>query len=225
LFSSVSDSQVLSNLPVLLDGLLVTLQLTVMATLLSWAGGLLILLSQLSAFRTIRIPGRIYISLMRGTPSLLQLFLIFFSLPLVGLEGMPMLAAVLALGLNSAAYVAEILRANYRVVDPGQVEAAMAIGLSPLRTWLRIRLPQMITASRPALINEFTILLKTTPLASVVAVPELTYSGQLITARTFEATEVLLFVAAGYFVLAAPIILLGRKLQKSVQSPGGKGVS
>lgn len=210
-----------ANLPPLLEGMGMTLLLTLAATLLSWVVGLVTLATQLSDSPFIRIPGRLYISLMRGTPALIQLFVIFFTLPLIGLGGLPMLAAILALGLNSAAYVAEILRANTRVVGIGQIEAARAIGLSPFRTWTRIRLPQLLRASLPALINEFTILLKTTPLASVVAVTELTYAGQLVIARTFESTTILLATAAGYLLIALPILLLAKRLGLSAFKQAG----
>lgn len=122
-----------------------------------------------------------------------------------------MLAAALTLGLNSGAYTAEIVRGNLRVITPGQYEAATALGMAPWRIALRIALPQMLKASLPALINEFTILLKTTPLASVVAVTELTYAGQMVIARTYTSTQVMLLVSVGYLAVALPVIYAARR--------------
>jgi polar amino acid transport system permease protein len=126
-----------------------------------------------------------------------------------------MLAAALTFGLNSGAYTAEILRGNLRVVTPGQFEAALALGMPPWRIGLRIVLPQMLKASVPGLINEFTILLKTTPLASVVAVTELTYAGQMVIARTYTSSQVMLLVSVGYLAVALPVIYCARLTLRS----------
>lgn len=120
---------------------------------------------------------------------------------------------MLAIGLNSGAYVAEILRVNRGLVTPGQLEAARTLGLSRLLTWWYVINPQVLRASLPMLVNEFTILLKTTPLASVVALTELTFAGQIVIARTYEATQVLLLVVAGYLLIALPLTTLARRLE------------
>jgi polar amino acid transport system permease protein len=92
--------------------------------------------------------------------------------------------------------------------------------MAPWRIALRIALPQMLKASLPALINEFTILLKTTPLASVVAVTELTYAGQMVIARTYTSTQVMLLVSVGYLAVALPVIYVARRSQRSPRVPG-----
>jgi polar amino acid transport system permease protein len=204
------DPQVTNSLPALLDGWLVTVELTVFGAIGSLVFGHLAFAMQMGRSRPVYWLARTYISFMRGTPALVQLFLLFFALPLIGLGGKPMLAASLALGLNSGAYTAEILRGNRGVVNVGQFEAGVAIGMSPWRIWTRIALPQMLRASRAGLINELTILLKTTPLASVVAVTELTYAGQMIIARIYTSTEVMMFVGAGYLAVVLPILWLAR---------------
>jgi polar amino acid transport system permease protein len=208
------DPQVMHSLPTLIDGWLLTVELTLLGALGSVVFGHLALALQLTRFAPLRWLARLYISFMRGTPALVQLFMLFFALPLIGLGGRPMLAAALTLGLNSGAYTAEILRGNLRVVTTGQYEAAIALGMSPIRIALRIALPQMLKASLPALINEFTILLKTTPLASVVAVTELTYAGQMVIARTYTSTQVMLLVSVGYLAVALPVIYAARRMQR-----------
>lgn len=102
---------------------------------------------------------------------------------------------------------------NRGLVTPGQLEAARTLGLSRLLTWWYVINPQVLRASLPMLVNEFTILLKTTPLASVVALTELTFAGQIVIARTYEATQVLLLVAAGYLLIALPLTTLARRLE------------
>ena len=207
------DQQVMAALPELAHGLLMTLVLTLLASLVSVVMGQLGCFLQLRRAWIWRAIGRTYISLMRGTPAIVQLFVVFFTLPQLGLGGQPMLAAVIAIGLNSGAYVAEILRVNRSLVTRGQLEAARTLGLSRFLTWWYVVNPQVMRASLPMLVNEFTILLKTTPLASVVALTELTYAGQIVIARTYEATQVLLLVAAGYLLIAMPLIAAARRLE------------
>jgi polar amino acid transport system permease protein len=201
------------NFPVLMAGLLNTVCLCLLAALLGVLAGHASLFLRLSPWAGARGLSRAYVSLMRGTPALVQLFVIYFSMPLLGLGAEPMLAAVIALGCNSGAYVSEILRANLPVVSVGQREAAMALGMSPGRTWRRICLPQVWRASLPALVNEFTILLKTTPLASVVGVTELAFAGQMVSARTFQQEEVLAVVALSYLLITLPVLALARRLE------------
>lgn len=209
------DPQVIQSLPTLVDGWLLTVELTLLGAAGSIVFGHLALAMQLTRSVLPRWLARLYISFMRGTPALVQLFMLFFALPLVGLGAHPMLAAALTLGLNSGAYTAEILRGNQRVVGAGQYEAAIALGMAPWRIALRIALPQMLKASLPALINEFTILLKTTPLASVVAVTELTYAGQMVIARLYTSTQVMLIVSVGYLAVALPVIYAARRMQRT----------
>ncbi|MDE1190406.1 MAG: amino acid ABC transporter permease [Pantoea sp.] len=207
------DQQVVAALPELGHGLLMTLVLTVLASLVSVVMGQLGCFLQLRRAWIWRAIGRLYVSLMRGTPAIVQLFVVFFTLPRLGLGGQPMLAAVVAIGLNSGAYVAEILRVNRSLVTRGQLEAARTLGLSRALTWWYVINPQVMRASLPMLVNEFTILLKTTPLASVVALTELTYAGQIVIARTYDATQVLLLVAAGYLLIALPLIGAARHVE------------
>ncbi|MFM0715679.1 amino acid ABC transporter permease [Paraburkholderia strydomiana] len=219
------DPQVIHSLPTLIDGWLLTVELTLLGATGSVVFGHLALAMQLTRIAPLRWVARLYISFMRGTPALVQLFMLFFALPLIGLGGRPMLAAALTLGLNSGAYTAEILRGNLRVVTAGQYEAAIALGMAPWRIALRITLPQMLKASLPAFVNEFTILLKTTPLASVVAVTELTYAGQMVIARTYTSTQVMLFVSVGYLAVALPVIYAARRIQRKPRVPRAAGIA
>src|SRR5471030_493004 len=194
------DAQVSAGIPEILQGLWVTVELTFLAALFSVVVSHGICFLLLSKHPLLHSLGLAYVSIMRGTPVIVQLFVVFFTLPKIGLGGQPMLAAVLAIGMNSAAYVAEILRVNRRLVTSGQLEAARTLGLSRLMTWWYVITPQV---------------LKTTPLASVVALTELTYAGQVVIARSYEATQVLLLVAAGYLLVALPLVYLARYCENS----------
>jgi polar amino acid transport system permease protein len=197
----------------LATGACATLLLTLCAGAISGAVGVLVAAVRLSGLRAAAMATRVYVSFMRGTPALVQLFLVFFGMPALGFGGHPFWAASIAIGLNSAAYVSEILRAAIEGIPPGHREAAASVGLSPARTWRRIVLPQALGASIPALTNEATLLLKTTPLASVVAVTDLTFSGQMIIARTYEAGRVLALVSLGYVLLSLLITRCGAMLE------------
>lgn len=207
-------AQLLNAWPDLAAGLWLTLELTVLAALTSFVMGHVVWWLRGRSTSGWRGIGHFYVSVMRGVPSIVQLFIVFFSLPLIGLGGKPLLAAVLAIGLNSAAYVAEILRANYRTLPHGQTEASLALGLSRFQVWWYVSAPQALRSSLPALANEFTLVVKTTPLASVVAVTELTYAGQLVIARTYQAAPVLAIVAGGYLLICWPMLKLARHLER-----------
>ena len=206
-------SRVVDAWPLLAKGAWVTVQLTLAATALSLVVGTLSAMLQLSRFRAGYWVSRVYVSAMRGTPLLVQLFVVFFGLPFLGIRGQAFLAAVIAIGLNSGAFVSEILRAAVLNVPRGQLEAAEAVGMSRWQVWRRVILPQAFVTSLPALTNEFTILLKATPLASVVAVTELTYAGQLVIARTFEPVEILLTVAAAYVAFVLCLSQVSRRME------------
>jgi polar amino acid transport system permease protein len=209
------DLQLLTNsVPTLAWAALVTIKLTACSVVLSLLFGTLSVMLQLS-----RIPGgywvsRAYVSAMRNTPLLVQLFVVFFGLGLSGIKGQGFIAASLAIGLNSGAYTTEILRAAILNVPAGHIEAAEAIGMSRFWIWLRVILPQAFFVSLPALTNEFTIVLKSTPLAAVVAVTELTYQGVLIQSRTSHAIEIFIPMAAGYILIALAVTRFSRWLER-----------
>ncbi len=192
----------------------VTIQLTAGAAVVSLVAGTLSAALQIGGGRIGYLVSRAYVSLMRGTPLFVQLLVVFFGLPMLGLRGQAFLAAVLAIGLNSGAYATEILRAAILAVPRGQVEAAETIGLSRLSAWCRIVLPQAGIISIPMLTAELTIILKSTPLASVISVTEMTYTGVLIQSRTFTAIEVFLPIAVGYILIAQVIMRASRHLEK-----------
>lgn len=195
----------------------VTVQLTVAAAVVSLLAGRASAALQIGGGRIGYAVSRTYVSVMRGTPLFVQLLVVFFGLPLLGLRGQAFLAAVLAIGLNSGAYTTEILRAAILAVPRGQVEAADAVGMSRLAVWTRIVLPQAGIISIPMLTAELTIVLKSTPLASVISVTEMTYTGVLIQSRAFTAIEVFAPIAIGYILIAQAFMRASRYFERRLQ--------
>ncbi len=198
---------ILNALPSLLIGALVTLQITALSVLLGMVGGSLIGIARLSPIVPLRWATRAYIDFFRGTPLLVQIFMIYFGLPAlaqsfgVTLRFDRLLAAVVALSLNSAAYIGEIVRAGIQSIDPGQAEAANSLGMSGVQTMRYIIFPQALRRMIPPLGNEFITLLKDTSLVAVIGFEELFRRGQLIVADTYRAFEIYTAVALVYLVL------------------------
>ena len=194
-------------LPILLQGALITLELTTFSVLLGLIGGTLVGLARLSAQAPVRWLARAYVDFFRGTPLLVQIFMIYFGIPALVQElGLSftfnrLAAAVLALSLNSAAYIAEIVRAGVQSIEPGQVEAAQSLGLWPGQTLRYIVFPQAFRRMLPPLGNEFITLLKDTSLVAVIGFEELFRRGQLIVADNYRAFEVYAAIALIYLTL------------------------
>ncbi|MDE1181752.1 amino acid ABC transporter permease [Paraburkholderia sp.] len=163
--------------------------------------GFLIAVLQLFCGRPIRAVLRFYIELLRGTPFLVQLFLLYYGGPSIGLTLDPMTAGVVGLGLYGSAYFAEAFRSGFQSVPPGHVEAAACLGLTRWQTILRIQTPQMLVLIVPALINLTIVLSKETAVLSIVTVPELTFVLTGIGSATFAFVETLLALCVCYLAL------------------------
>jgi polar amino acid transport system permease protein len=175
--------------------------------------GVLVCAGMLSENRWARRAGRVYVSFFRGVPLLVQLLLIYYLLPSIGLDVPPVVAAIAGMSLCTAAYQAEIMRGGFAGVPRGLVEAADMCGLSRLDTFRRIRLPIAVKLVLPALVNEAIMMLKSSSLVSVVGVVELTRMAQDLAASTYRPLE--LYAAAGliYLVINVVVALLGRGLE------------
>jgi polar amino acid transport system permease protein len=143
-----------------------------------------------------------YVEVMRNTPFLVQLFFIFFGLPTLGVRLDPILAAMLAMTLNMAAYTIEIVGAGLDAVPRGQTEAALALGLRPRQVFVKIVLPQALKVIYPALTSQIIIMMLESAVVSQIAVRELTYEADMLQARTFRAFETYLVVTLVYLVLS-----------------------
>jgi len=190
----------LGALPEFLAGALVATYISCAAALLGCVGGILLTLGY-SAHVVIRRISAVYVSVIQGTPMLLQVSLMFYALPHAGVRLSPVASAIIALGLNSAAYLSQVFLTGLRAVDSREVEAARALGMSEVQIWRFLRWPQIWRASLPALSNEMATLIKDSSLASVIGVVELTKVGNQIRGRTLDPWTSLLGVCIFYFAL------------------------
>ncbi len=202
-----SLSVIVNALPTLLKGALITLQLAVVSVFLGLIAGSLIGIARLSAIKPLRWAARAYIDFFRGTPLLVQIFMIYFGLPplfqAVGLSFTfnRFAAAIVALSCNSAAYIAEIVRGGIQSIETGQSEAAQSLGLDSVQTLRYVILPQAFRRMLPPLGNEFITLLKDTSLVAVIGFEELFRQGQLIAAENYRPFELYATVAFVYLAL------------------------
>ena len=202
-----------SLLPQMLEGLVVTLKVFIVTLLFSVPLGMGVALCRISHIKIIKSISGIYVWIMRGTPLLLQLVVIFFGLPLVDINLDRFPAAILAFVLNYAAYFGEIFRAGILDVDNGQIEASEILGFSKAHTLVRIVMPQMIKKVFPAVANEVITLVKDTSLVYVVGLGELLRAGKIASNR--DASLVPLFlVGAIYLIVIAILTLFFNKLEK-----------
>jgi arginine/lysine/histidine/glutamine transport system substrate-binding/permease protein len=203
----------------LLLGAVITVTLTAFSVFFGLIGGTLVALALISRYRILRWIFRVYVDFFRGTPMLVQLFIIYFGLPSLfqhlgldwSLERFP--AAIVALSLNVAAYLAEIIRGGIQSIDRGQWEACQSLGMSAGQTMLNVIFPQAFRRILPPLGNEFITLIKDTSLAAVIGFAELFRQGQLIVATTYKAFEVYIAVALVYLVLTTLSSILFKWLE------------
>ncbi|MED4750358.1 amino acid ABC transporter permease [Brevibacillus choshinensis] len=207
-FTLVSDF-----IPFLLQAALVTLELSIVSIILGLLLGLVAALMKISKVRPLVWIADFYIWVIRGTPMLVQLFLVYFGLPQVGIELGPFTAGVIALGINSGAYIAEIYRGGMLSVPKGQTEAAQSLGMSYATIMKRIILPQAIRVSIPALGNQAISMLKDSSLASLVTVSELMMVSQRFAATNYAFIEFYITAALLYLFLTTIFSFILKKIE------------
>lgn len=209
-----------SILPEFYQGMLITIELTVVGLLMGFALGLPAAVARVYGGKFLRWLAIGYIELFRGTPLLVQLFLIYFGLPDFGVTLSRMTAAYLALGLNSGAYQAEYIRSAIQAIGRDQMMAARALGMTRLQAIIHIILPQALRLVIPAWSNEPVSLLKTTAIAFLIAVPDLMTKAKLVASRTYDPIGTYLAVAVIYLILVF-ILSEGLKfLERRLRIPG-----
>lgn len=198
---SLDFSILVKSFPYLLMGAWMTVKITslavAMGTIIGIFGGLM-RVSKNPIFFWI---STVYVEVIRGTPLLVQIFMVYFGLPSLGIKLDPFLSGVAALGINSGAYVSEIVRGGIQSISKGQMEAARSLGMSYGKAMKYVVLPQALVRILPPLGNEFIALLKDSSLVSTIAIAELTRVGQQIITRTFQSFEIWIGVAMFYFVM------------------------
>jgi len=201
-------------IPLLAEGTVTTLRIASLAALLGLTGGVALGLVSLGGWRWARWLVLAYVDFIRGTPLLIQIFIVFFGLPLMGWRPGEFWSGVIALSLNCAAYVAEVVRGTVGAVEKGQTEAAKSIGMTQGRILLYVLLPQSIRPMMPALTNDVITLLKNTSLLSVISVYELTRSGQAIIATHFAPLEIFALLAIYYYAIISVLSWISRVIER-----------
>lgn len=201
-------------IPLLAVGTVMTLKIASLAAVFGVAGGMALGLIALGGWPWARFLVRAYVDFIRGTPLLIQIFIFFFGLPLMGLRLGEFWAGVIALSFNCAAYVSEIVRGTVGAVEKGQTEAAKSIGMTQDKILLYILLPQSIRPMVPALTNDVITLLKNTSLLSVISVYELTRSGQAIIASHFAPLEIFALLAIYYYAIISVLSYISRVIER-----------
>jgi polar amino acid transport system permease protein len=206
--------------PDLLQGVIVTLELTAIALAIGVLLGLPAALARVYGGKWLKRLALIYIELFRGTPLLVQLFVVYYGLPDLGLTFSRLTAAFITLGLNSGAYQAEYFRGAIQAVGSGQMIAARAIGMTQAQAIRYIVLPQALRLALPAWSNEAISMIKYTAVVFLIAVPDLMGKAKILAGRYFNPIEIYLTVALIYIALVAIATLIMRSLENRMQTPG-----
>lgn len=205
---------VFDNFGPILEAVLVTISLAFFAEVLGVVLGLVLALMKISKSRLLRFPAQLYIDIFRGTPLLVQIIILYFAFPLVGIRFTSLFfAGLAALALNSAAYVAEIFRSGIESIDKGQMEAGRASGLTYAQTMRHIIVPQAFRRTIPPLTNEFVTLVKDTSLISVIGFTELLRWARVEQSSTFNGSP-LIVAALIYLAICLPLIYLAGRLER-----------
>lgn len=206
----------------------VTIRLTIVSLFIATFLGILFALLSISTRKALNFASSLYLDVIRGTPLIVQAFFIYFGIPqLLQVMGLPVrlspdLAGIITLSLNAGAYMSEIFRSGILAVDKGQMEAARSLGLPKSRAMLKVIIPQAIRIVIPSLVNQFIITLKDTSILSVIGIRELTQTGKLVIATTFESFKVWALVALMYLVIIKILSVLSVRLERSLRN--GKGL-
>jgi len=207
-------------LPSLVDGLRVTLVLTIIGISIGTILGTALALGKIYGNRPVRWLTGGYIELFRGTPLLVQLFILYYGLPAWGLRLSPQMAAIIGLGLNSGAYSAEYFRGAIQSINEGQMTAARSMGLTKSKSVIYIIIPQALRLAIPSWSNELIYLLKYTSLAYIINAPELMGEAKIIGAETFRYFEVFSIVAIIYLVIVLVLTKILDRIEKTLKIPG-----
>ena len=200
----------------MLDGIGVTIKISLLAVLIGIAIGLVIAFCALSKKKVLNLIGKVYTDVIRGTPSVTQLMIIYFVVfATVDLE--KWVIAAIAFGINSGAYVSEIIRAGILSIDKGQTEAGRSLGLNAMQTMVSIVIPQAVKNIFPALCNEFIVLIKETAIVGYIGLVDIQKAGDLIKSATFEAFMPLIATAIIYFVLIKTLTLALARVEKALR--------
>lgn len=207
-------SLAIESLPYVLGGIWYTLLISLVSMGVGLIIGFFLALARTSKLKLLQWPARLYISFMRGVPILVILFLLYFALPIVGIEFSAVQAALIGFSINCAAYIAEVFRSSLASVDKGQWESSTALGMTYWQTMRRIILPQSIRIAVPPLSNVYLDLIKASSLAAMITVPEIFQKARVVGAREYDLLTLLILVALIYWAICSVMTVLQNYLEK-----------
>ncbi|MBN1970648.1 MAG: amino acid ABC transporter permease [Candidatus Delongbacteria bacterium] len=220
--TKLSDSSIfiVEHLPELLKGAIVAIEITVLSILLGMIIGIFVAFFRIYGGKKVNRLMYIYEWIFRGIPILVLLFIIYFGLPSIGLNMPPFISVVLGLGLRSSAYQSQVFRGAMLSIGTEQMEAGISLGMSKIKTLFNVILPQAIRLSLPGFTNEFTIVLKDSPLAYAVGIAEILKNGRDIIVMSFKPFEIYLACAIIYFILFHIFYYMFQKISDRFEVPG-----
>ncbi len=207
------------HFPSFMDAMGETIQITLFSLFYASILGIVFGLMKVSQNKFIRVISNTYIWIIRGTPLLVQIYFIYFGVPMAsGISLTEWQAGVITMSLNAGAYMAEIVRGGIESVDIGQMEAARSLGLTYQKSMRKIILPQALRTMLPSIINQFIITLKDTSLLSVIGVRELTMNGRIITANNMQTIRMWGIVAVYYLAVISVLTVIANKVEKRISA-------
>lgn len=204
----------------LVNGLIVTLKISLLSAVMALSIGILLAFMRISDYQFLQYIATVYITIIRGTPLLVQIFIFYFIIATI-FELERFFAGAMSLGLFFGAYIAEVLRGAIQSIDKGQYEAAKSLGMNYIQTMRLIIMPQALKRALPTLVGEMIALVKDSSLVSVISITDLTKVGREVVANTFSPFETWLIVAAMYFLITSMLSYMGHRIEKNMKQKGG----
>lgn len=212
--TSIDYSVIFSKIHLFLQGCVVTVELSIISLFIGMIFGIVFALSRISSNPILKFLSGFYVWIVRGTPLLVQLFILYFGLPQLGIKLSPMVAGIVGLSFNTGAYITEIIRSGIQAIDKGQMEASQSLGMNYSQAMIRIIAPQVAKVTVPSLVNQFIITLKNSSMVSLVTITELFRTGDQLIATTFRSFEVYTTVAVFYLVMTSILMVFANTLEK-----------
>jgi glutamine transport system permease protein len=204
-----------ASLPSLMQGISVTIKIAAISLIAATFIGLVVGIINIGHNKILKPIAVFYISLIRGTPIIVQAFFLYFGIPsIANIKIQAFTAGIIVMTLNAGAYMAEIFRGGIQAVDKGQMEAARSLGLPYNKAMIKVVLPQAVRKMIPAIINQFIISIKDTSILTVIGIRELTQSGEIIIAATYKAFTIWSVVAVMYFILITILSVISKKVER-----------
>ena len=211
-------TDVIPSIPYILRGIGITLQIAIGASIIGFIFGILLALCKIGKMKVVRWFADLYTSIFRGTPLVLQLLIIYFGVPqLLDIQIDPLPTAIIAFGLNSAAYISEIIRGGINAVDKGQQEAALALGIPYAKMMKDIIIPQAVKNILPSLVNEFITLNKETAVVTVISALDIMRRAYIVGGDTYRYLEPLLIAGLIYYIMTLLLTFLGKRIEKGMK--------